>query len=98
MNTLIQGFALDELRVEPLTGLVTRPGGREKLDLKVMDVLVLMAGQAGQVVPREELLTRLWPALAAAAIAVALYLGRSPEPMACRKRASTACPSRKTCA
>src|SRR5262245_5872610 len=61
MNVLEQGFALEALRVEPLTGLVSGPGGREKLDPKVMGVLVLMAGQARQVVPREELLSRLWP-------------------------------------
>lgn len=61
MNTLAQGFALDALRVEPLAGLVSGPGGRERLDPKVMDVLVHMAEHAGQVVLREELLDRLWP-------------------------------------
>jgi TolB-like protein/DNA-binding winged helix-turn-helix (wHTH) protein/Flp pilus assembly protein TadD len=61
MNTLAQGFALEGLRVEPLAGLVSGPGGREKLDPKVMDVLVHMAEHAGQVVLREELLGRLWP-------------------------------------
>jgi TolB-like protein/DNA-binding winged helix-turn-helix (wHTH) protein/Tfp pilus assembly protein PilF len=61
MNTLAQGFALEELQVEPLTGTVSGPGGREKLDPKVMDVLVQMAEHAGHVVLREELMTRLWP-------------------------------------
>jgi TolB-like protein/DNA-binding winged helix-turn-helix (wHTH) protein len=61
MNALEKGFALEALQVEPLTGLVTGPGGRERLDPKVMDVLVQMAGHAGQVVLREELLARLWP-------------------------------------
>jgi TolB-like protein/DNA-binding winged helix-turn-helix (wHTH) protein/Tfp pilus assembly protein PilF len=61
MTTLAQGFALDALQVEPLTGTVSGPGGREKLDPKVMDVLVFMAGHAGQVVLREDLLARLWP-------------------------------------
>ena len=61
MNDLEQGFALEALRVEPLSGLVTGPGGREKLDPKVMDVLVLMARHAGQVVLRDDLLTQLWP-------------------------------------
>lgn len=61
MNTLAQGFSLDALRVEPRTGVVTGPGGRQRLDPKVMDVLVLMAGRAGEVVLREDLLDALWP-------------------------------------
>ena len=61
MNDLEQGFALEALYVEPRSGRVTGPGGQEKLDPKVMDVLMLMAARAGQVVLREELLTRLWP-------------------------------------
>ena len=35
--------------------------GREKLDPEVMDVLVMLAQHAGQVVLREHLLARLWP-------------------------------------
>jgi len=61
MSTLAQGFALEALRVEPLAGFVSGPGGRERLDPKVMDVFVHMAEHAGQVVLREELLARLWP-------------------------------------
>lgn len=61
MNTADQGFRLDALCIEPRTGIVTGPGGRERLDPKVMDVLVLMAGRAGQVVLREDLLAALWP-------------------------------------
>ncbi len=61
MSTLAQGFALETLRVEPLTGLVSGPGGHERLDPKVMDVLVHMAERPRQMVPREELLARLWP-------------------------------------
>ena len=36
-------------------------GGREELDPKVMDVLVMLAQHSGHVVLREDLLTRLWP-------------------------------------
>ena len=50
MSTLAQGFALEALRVEPSAGLVSGTGGRERLDPKVMDVLVHMAEHAGQVV------------------------------------------------
>jgi len=60
-QALEQGFQLDGLQIEPQTGEVSGPGGREKLDRKVMDVLVLMAQHAGHVVSREELLAKLWP-------------------------------------
>jgi len=61
MSTLAQGFALEALRVEPTAGLLSGAGGRERLDPKVMDVLVHMAEHAGQVVLRDDLLARLWP-------------------------------------
>jgi DNA-binding winged helix-turn-helix (wHTH) protein len=61
MIDLEQGFALEALQVEPLSGRVTGPGGLEKFDPKVMDVLVLMAEYAGRVVLRDDLLNRLWP-------------------------------------
>ena len=60
-QTLEQGFQLGELRIDPLAGEVSGPGGREKLDPKVMDVLVLLAQHAGHVVLREDLLARVWP-------------------------------------
>jgi TolB-like protein/DNA-binding winged helix-turn-helix (wHTH) protein len=59
--SLERGFRLGELAVEPAAGDVSGPGGREKLDPKVMDVLAHLARRAGQVVSREELLERLWP-------------------------------------
>jgi adenylate cyclase len=55
------GFRLDQVKVQPTTGVVTGPGGREKLDPKVMDVLVMLAQRAGRVVMREDMLSRLWP-------------------------------------
>ena len=61
MDALEQGFRLEELRVDPQSGEVSGPGGIEKLDRKVMDVLMLMARHAGHVVTREELLAALWP-------------------------------------
>ena len=60
-QTLERGFTLHELVVDPDAGEVAGPGGREKLDPKVMDVLVMLAQHAGHVVLREDLLTRLWP-------------------------------------
>ncbi len=58
---LEQGFLLEGLRIDPPDGVVVGPGGREKLDPKIMSVLVLMAQHAGHVVSREELHDRLWP-------------------------------------
>lgn len=60
-QALEPGFQLGSLRVNPSAGEVTGPGGCEKLDPKVMDVLVLLARHAGQVVLREDLLAALWP-------------------------------------
>ncbi len=54
-------FQLAELTVDPMAGEARGPGGRERLDPKVMDVLVMLAQHAGQVVLREDLLSRLWP-------------------------------------
>ena len=62
-NPLEQGFRLGDLTIDPHAGEVTGPGGREKLDPKVMDVLVVLAENAGHVVLREDLLARLWPNL-----------------------------------
>jgi DNA-binding winged helix-turn-helix (wHTH) protein len=62
-TALEQGFRLDDLTIDPHAGEVTGPGGREKLDPKVMNVLVMLAQHAGQVVLREDLLARLWPNL-----------------------------------
>ena len=45
------------IAADPSTdGRGNRPGRHENLDTKVMDVLVVLAERAGQVVPREELL------------------------------------------
>ncbi len=60
MDALTQGFRLEGLQVVPLTGEVSGPGGTAKVDPRVMDVLVVMAGQPRQVVLREDLVTRVW--------------------------------------
>ena len=58
---LEQGFRLSDLQIDPLADEVTGPAGCERLDPKVMDVLVLLAQHAGHVVLREDLLAQLWP-------------------------------------
>lgn len=60
-SPLEHGFRLDALEVDPLEGLVSGPGGREKLDPKVMAVLLLLTHHKGHIVSRDELLAQLWP-------------------------------------
>jgi len=61
-NSGIDGcFRIGDLCVDPQAGEVTGPAGREQVDPKVMGVLLMLAERAGQVVPREDLLARLWP-------------------------------------
>jgi len=55
------GFRLEALTIDPSTGEVTGPAGREKLDPKVIGVLVQLAVHAGHVVSREDLHEQLWP-------------------------------------
>lgn len=47
--------------VDPTAGEMVGPAGREQLDPKVMQVLVLLAQRAGDVVSRHELLEQVWP-------------------------------------
>jgi DNA-binding winged helix-turn-helix (wHTH) protein len=58
---LERGFRLEALEIDPLDGLVSGPGGHERLDPKVMAVLMLMTRHTGRIVSRDELLARLWP-------------------------------------
>ena len=60
-RTLEQGFQLGAIRIDPRSGEASGPGGCHKLDPKVMEVLFVLAQHAGQVVPREELLGKVWP-------------------------------------
>jgi TolB-like protein/DNA-binding winged helix-turn-helix (wHTH) protein len=56
-------FQIGSLRIDPRAGEVSGPGGIEKLDPKVMGVLAMLADHAHHVVPREDLLHRLWPGM-----------------------------------
>jgi TolB-like protein/DNA-binding winged helix-turn-helix (wHTH) protein/Flp pilus assembly protein TadD len=58
---LEKGFHLGTLNIDPGSGEAGGPGGIEKLDPKVMGVLVMLAQNAGKLVTRAELLERLWP-------------------------------------
>ncbi|NEZ03113.1 tetratricopeptide repeat protein [Wenzhouxiangella sp. XN201] len=53
-------FRLDGLRVDVATGRIVGPGGSERVDPKVMQVLEALVIAAGGVVTRTELLDRIW--------------------------------------
>lgn len=52
---------LGDFTVDPLAGEMIGPAGREQLDPKVMQVLLVLAQPAGRVVTRQELLEKVWP-------------------------------------
>lgn len=54
-------LCLGDFTVDPAAGEMVGPAGREQLDPKVMQVLVVLARHAGSVVPRHELLEQVWP-------------------------------------
>jgi hypothetical protein len=60
-HTLRQGLKPREPWNDLLAGAVSGPAGREKLDPKAMDVFVLLARDAGQVVLHENPFAQLWP-------------------------------------
>jgi len=60
-SDLLQGFQLGPWKVEPLRGAVTGPHGEtQHLEPKVMDVFVLLATQANELVIRDQLLDTIW--------------------------------------
>jgi len=60
-SDLLQGFRLGPWKIEPLRGAVTGPHGEtQHLEPKVMDVFVLLAAQANELVIRDQLLDAVW--------------------------------------
>lgn len=57
----MHSLRLGDLTVDPAAGAMVGPAGREQLDPKVMQVLLVLARRAGDVVPRHELLEQVWP-------------------------------------
>jgi DNA-binding winged helix-turn-helix (wHTH) protein len=51
----------DAYDIEPSLNRVTGPNGTTRLEPKVMQVLVCLAGRAGQMVPKDRLLHAAWP-------------------------------------
>ena len=57
----MDSLQIGDFTVDPVAGGMVGPAGREQLDPKVMQVLVVLARHAGEVVPRHELLEQVWP-------------------------------------
>ncbi|MEE8528425.1 MAG: winged helix-turn-helix domain-containing protein, partial [Gammaproteobacteria bacterium] len=57
---LQHGFRLGECVVHPLQGLVERPDGSDHVQPKVMEVLLCLAERPGEVVERDDLVTKVW--------------------------------------
>ena len=65
MNTQTNGFrdevfALDEIEVDPTSLRIVRPDGSEKIEPKVMQVLLVLASSHGRVVTRQDLEDEVW--------------------------------------
>jgi TolB-like protein len=69
-------FALGGLRVRPSRGEVENRRGTERLEPRVMQVLVVLAQADGRTVPREELVARCWGGLAVSPDAVNRVISR----------------------
>lgn len=57
---LRRGFQVGEFEVEPLTGSIKGPTGAQRVQPRVMDVLVFLARHAGELVERDTLLEQVW--------------------------------------
>ena len=55
-----QPFVIGDWSVDPPTGTLSGPAGQRHLTPKLTDLLVVLAQRAGQVVTRDELLSRVW--------------------------------------
>jgi TolB-like protein/DNA-binding winged helix-turn-helix (wHTH) protein/tetratricopeptide (TPR) repeat protein len=53
-------FEIGDWRLDPATGTLRGPAGQRHLTPKLTDLLVVLAQRAGQVVTRDELLSRVW--------------------------------------
>ena len=57
----IETQALPRFTVDAREGTVTGPGGRVRLEPKVMEVLTVLASHPGRIVSRDEILDAVWP-------------------------------------
>jgi TolB-like protein/DNA-binding winged helix-turn-helix (wHTH) protein len=64
LDDLKGGFRIGPWAIEPRTGEIHGPQGSARLEPKIMDVLVALARQPGQVLERDALLREVWGARA----------------------------------
>ncbi|HEX2138649.1 MAG TPA: winged helix-turn-helix domain-containing protein [Woeseiaceae bacterium] len=57
---LDDGFRIGDRNVRPREGLVESPGGNARVEPRAMAVLLCLAGAAGRVVSRDELVASVW--------------------------------------
>lgn len=62
-DTYADSLRLGEWHADRHAGELTGPAGVSRLEPKVMDLLFLLASQAGQVVTRERIMASLWPGM-----------------------------------
>jgi len=60
-NTFSDEIQVGVWRVAPLAGRISCEGVERALEPKVMDLLILLASKAADVIPHEEILAALWP-------------------------------------
>ena len=79
-------FLLGDWEVDPATGWIRRGESQQKLEPRVMDLLVVLARQPGGVLSREELEAQVWSdmvvgydALSSAIIKLRKALGDDPH-------------------
>lgn len=59
-QSLMRPFHLDDWRVDPAAGIISRNHEQVHLEPRVMTVLTLLAGRAGEVISREQLEADAW--------------------------------------
>ena len=59
----LAAFAVGEFQVDRSSGTLAGKHGQQRLEPKVMDLLVLLASRGGRVVPRDDIMAALWPGL-----------------------------------
>ena len=62
-TTCSEPFRFGPWLAEPAAAELSGPGGRQRLEPKVMDLLCVLAARPGEVVTREALMQALWPGL-----------------------------------
>ncbi len=60
VQSLKKGFRVGEWAVEPLKGQIVAGDARKHLEPRIMEVLICLAENAGEVVERDELLLKVW--------------------------------------